>query len=386
MPKLCLGFVQKDSRPANSTSTGDFIHTYYLSELTIDGNGKFLTLRDTDGDPHPGGSPGTGNSRSAYLKKKPCFSFPSIKDFDLVDMRFKCDASQARRSVGGDIFDAYLLGCYSADVDDPDPDDALIKTWLFRTRLHPVLGMAYVDSNENRRERQPRFWTCFAVRDKVYCLFSARYGESPPAFWCHDPATGERETLAVPEFLVGPRRCFLCGYVFVAIHGEILVCLVNMEFYSYNVKLGIWRRVAFRAELNDEPKPPLDKNPYAFQGEVTCADGDTFYVLKFNALLRYTLEIGTNSLELICSGVFRLPPHLKFAQRFSRQTDWQWIHPFSDNLLCIIMAKYDPAYDRRASICFSMVFLLEDSFLMLPVDSVQEMVESDICEMSCFIV
>lgn len=58
MPKLCLGFLQKVWHPADPTSEDDwvdpddFFYRYYLSELTIDGNGKFLRLGDAGSDPY----------------------------------------------------------------------------------------------------------------------------------------------------------------------------------------------------------------------------------------------------------------------------------------------------------------------------------------------
>ncbi|KAJ8423727.1 hypothetical protein Cgig2_020895 [Carnegiea gigantea] len=357
------GFLQKVWHPADPTSeddladpaseddladptfADDFFYRYYLSELTIDGNGKFLRLGDAGSDPYiytttttaPSGGPAVVNSGSSDLNKKPCFTFSSSNDFGLMTVQFQHNASHApvessfRRPLDGDTFKAHLAWCHS-----------------FRADCH------------DRQELVPLFWTCILARDKVYCLFPARFRfpESQPAFWCHDPATE---------------------------HDEILISLSNMEFYSYSIKLGIWRKVAFRPELNEKCKPPLAKTSYPVVGEAMCSYGDKFYVFKFDTLRRYTLKFGMESLELICSGVFCLPPNSKLAHVFASGTELQWIYPFSDNLLCIIGVKYNRGYDERASICFSTVFLLEDSFLIIPLDSAQEMGEAEISDMSCFI-
>lgn len=309
-----------------------------------------------------------------------------------MTVQFQHNASHApvessfRRPLDGDTFEAHLVCCHSFRADCHVA--ALLETWVFNMRLYPVLDLQIVGTSQDRQELVPLFWTCILARDKVYCLFPARFGlpGSQPAFWCHDPATGKREELPVPEFLMGdPNPQKVRGHVFVAEHDEILISLSNMEFYSYSIKLGIWRKVAFRPELNEKCKPPLAKISYPVVGEAMCSYGDKFYVFKFDTLHRYTLKFGMESLELICSGVFRLPPNSKLAHVFASGTELQWIYPFSDNLLCIIGVKYDRGYDERASICFSTVFLLEDSFLIIPLDSAQEMVEAEISDMSCFI-
>ncbi|KAJ8446506.1 hypothetical protein Cgig2_027468 [Carnegiea gigantea] len=301
-----------------------------------------------------------------------------------MTVQFQHNASRApvestfRRPLDGDALKAHLVCCHSFRADCHVA--ALLKTLVFNMRLYPVLDLQIVGTSQDRQELVPLFWTCILARDKVYCLFPARFRfpGSQPAFWCHDPATGKREELPLPEFLMGdpnPRK--VCGHVFVAEHDEILFSLSNMEFYSYSIKLGIWRKVAFRPELNERCKPPLAKISCVVE-EVMCSYGDKFYVFKFDTRCRYTLKFGTESLELICSGVFRLPPNCKLPHVFASGTELQCIYPFSDNLLCIIGVEYHRGYHERASICFSTFSYYTLRFC--PGDG-----EADISDMSCFI-